>query len=194
MAMKFKKTTIHSFVLPMLLQSNFLSRLPQERSWSILYLHVGHAIRSRIYKLKPFPSEVNKLPNWFPGTGFRKTAREWSSTLNQMIELPYQYVKDQMVISKLLQLAGCLLLLRQASGIAPPSFTAKLLQERDVTPEQEFDIKWSAGSLYSAGADTVSRSAHTPPPKPADAEKNWFCADTSPINRLFQLSTRSSKQ
>ncbi|KAF7762119.1 hypothetical protein Agabi119p4_8712 [Agaricus bisporus var. burnettii] len=81
---------------------------------------------------------LSKLPDWLPGTGFKSTAREWAATLNEMIESPYQYVKDQM-----------------ASGTAPPSFTSKLLEEPNLTPEQEFDIKWSAGSLYSGGADTT---------------------------------------
>jgi hypothetical protein len=48
---------------------------------------------------------------------------------------------------------------RQAAGTAPPSFTANLLEEPDLTPEKDFDIKWSAGSLYSGGADTVSASS-----------------------------------
>lgn len=81
---------------------------------------------------------LRRLPDWFPGTGFKRTAREWASTLHEMIEAPHQYVKDQM-----------------AAGAAPPSFTANLLVEPDLTPEKEFDIKWSAGSLYSGGADTT---------------------------------------
>jgi hypothetical protein len=41
--------------------------------------------------------QVSFIPDWFPGTGFKKTAREWANTLNEMIERPHQYVKDQMV-------------------------------------------------------------------------------------------------
>jgi len=40
---------------------------------------------------------VRQLPDWFPGTGFKKTAQEWASTLNQAVEAPYEYVKGQMV-------------------------------------------------------------------------------------------------
>lgn len=49
---------------------------------------------------------MRKLPDWLPGTGFKSTAREWAATLNEMIESPYQYVKDQMVIFELRQLTG----------------------------------------------------------------------------------------
>ncbi|KAJ3563157.1 hypothetical protein NP233_g9122 [Leucocoprinus birnbaumii] len=77
------------------------------------------------------------LPDWFPGAGFKKTAREWAQTLDEMIEKPHKYVKEQI-----------------AKGIAKPSFTADLLGNSDVDAGQEFDIKWSAGSLYGGGADT----------------------------------------
>ncbi|KAF9453375.1 cytochrome P450 [Macrolepiota fuliginosa MF-IS2] len=81
---------------------------------------------------------LNRLPDWFPGTGFKETAREWANTLDNMIEQPYQYVKDQLSL-----------------GTAELSFTARLLEEPGLTPEKEFDIKWTAGSLYSGGADTT---------------------------------------
>ncbi len=51
-------------------------------------------------------------------------------------------------------------------GIAAPSFTAKLLEDPYLTPEKEFDIKWSAGSLYSGGSDTVSRFFPVPHSRP----------------------------
>ncbi|KAJ3560510.1 hypothetical protein NP233_g10793 [Leucocoprinus birnbaumii] len=78
---------------------------------------------------------VNLIPAW---TGFKRTAQQWANTLNEMIDSPHQFVKEQM-----------------AAGVAPPSFTANLLAEPDLTPEKEFDIKWSSGSLYSGGADTT---------------------------------------
>lgn len=37
------------------------------------------------------------LPAWLPGTGFRKLAREWKHTLQQMADVPHQFVKRQMV-------------------------------------------------------------------------------------------------
>ena len=40
---------------------------------------------------------VQYLPAWFPGAGFKKTAALWAESLVNMVEQPYQYVKQQMV-------------------------------------------------------------------------------------------------
>lgn len=42
-------------------------------------------------------SVVRYIPEWFPGGGFHKTAREWAVTLAQMTTEPFEYVKEQMV-------------------------------------------------------------------------------------------------
>jgi len=83
------------------------------------------------------------IPAWFPGARFKKTAAEWSKTLDEMAEGPHQFVKQQM-----------------AAGNAEPSFSSRLLEEPGLTEEQEFDIKWSAASLYSGGADTTVASIY----------------------------------
>lgn len=50
---------------------------------------------------------------------------------------------------------------QMVSGIAPPSYLRNLLQEEDtkkeksLSAEEEFTAKWTAGSLYLGGADTV---------------------------------------
>jgi hypothetical protein len=44
----------------------------------------------------------------------------------------------------------------QAAGIAPKSFTSNLLEGRTLSAEEDHIVKWSAASLYSGGADTVS--------------------------------------
>ncbi|KAJ3563160.1 hypothetical protein NP233_g9121 [Leucocoprinus birnbaumii] len=86
---------------------------------------------------------LSLVPDWFPGTRFKTIAREWAKKLEEMIEGPHQYVKDQM-----------------SSGSATSSFTSNLLKEPDITPEKEFEIKWSAGSLYAGGADTTVSSIY----------------------------------
>ncbi|KAF5360382.1 hypothetical protein D9756_005180 [Leucocoprinus leucothites] len=83
------------------------------------------------------------IPAWFPGAKFKITAREWANTLNEMVERPYQYVKEQM-----------------AQGTAAPSFTENLLRELDMNSEKEEGIKWSAASMYVAGADTTVSSIY----------------------------------
>ena len=40
---------------------------------------------------------VAKIPEWFPGAGFRKTAKEWAKTLNEMVDQPFNLVKSQVV-------------------------------------------------------------------------------------------------
>ncbi|KAG1874761.1 cytochrome P450 [Suillus subalutaceus] len=79
-----------------------------------------------------------KVPEWLPGAGFKRTAREWHESLEEMVAAPYKFVKDQM-----------------AAGIAPKSFVSNLLEGRTVTAEEDHVVKWSAASLYSGGADTT---------------------------------------
>ncbi|KAF9531077.1 cytochrome P450 [Crepidotus variabilis] len=81
---------------------------------------------------------LRHVPEWVPGAGFKKTAALWATTLARMADGPHEFVKKQM-----------------AAGIAEPSFTSSLLEEPDLTPDREHDIKWSAASLYSGGADTT---------------------------------------
>ncbi|PPQ73581.1 hypothetical protein CVT26_010565 [Gymnopilus dilepis] len=81
---------------------------------------------------------LRHIPEWFPGASFRKTAKKWADTLNTLVEMPHQYVKKQMEL-----------------GTAKASFTSQLLDSANLTVEEEEDIKWSAASLYSGGADTT---------------------------------------
>jgi hypothetical protein len=72
------------------------------------------------------------VPTWVPGAGFQRIAKEWSATLKEMVDMPYNFTKQQM-----------------ASGTAPPSFTSNLLDRGVLNADDEFNIKWSAASLYS---------------------------------------------
>ena len=45
---------------------------------------------------------VRHLPAWFPGAGFKHTAALWAESLVNMVEKPYQFVKQQMVDLKFL--------------------------------------------------------------------------------------------
>jgi hypothetical protein len=45
-----------------------------------------------------FPS-MRKLPQWLPGMGFIKLAAEWAKDTARMVEVPYNYTKEQMVFS-----------------------------------------------------------------------------------------------
>ncbi|KAG2104686.1 cytochrome P450 [Suillus discolor] len=79
-----------------------------------------------------------KVPAWFPGAGFKRIAREWRGTLEEMVSAPHEFVKDQMV-----------------AGVAPVSFTSNLLEGGDVSAEKEHIVKWSAFSIYAGGTETT---------------------------------------
>ncbi|KAL1962244.1 hypothetical protein VTN77DRAFT_9900 [Rasamsonia byssochlamydoides] len=81
------------------------------------------------------------LPDWFPGTGFKRTARSWRRSVTNVTEKPYAFVKRQM-----------------ANGRYEPSYVSQLLEQGDLDPEEEFVVKWSAMSLYTGGADTTVSS------------------------------------
>ncbi|KAH6892392.1 cytochrome P450 [Thelonectria olida] len=81
---------------------------------------------------------LKSIPDWIPGTGFKKIAKQWSSELRDVTEKPYTFVKHQM-----------------AQGKDDSSFLSRLLEAGDETPDEKFTNKWSAMSLYTAGADTT---------------------------------------
>ncbi|TFY76167.1 hypothetical protein EWM64_g7846 [Hericium alpestre] len=77
------------------------------------------------------------VPDWVPGAGWKQTAKEWAADLARMADAPHDFVKKHM-----------------AAGTAVPSFTS-MHMDGELTPEQEFNVKWAAASLYSGGADTT---------------------------------------
>ncbi|KAG1719685.1 cytochrome P450 [Suillus lakei] len=85
-----------------------------------------------------FVPSLAKVPEWFPGAGFKRLAREWRQLLEEAVDAPYRFVKDQM-----------------AAGIAPMSFTSNLLEGSTLSVEEDHMVKWSAASLYTGGADTT---------------------------------------
>ncbi|KAI0128219.1 putative cytochrome P450 oxidoreductase OrdA-like protein [Hypoxylon sp. NC0597] len=84
---------------------------------------------------------LRRLPDWFPGAGFKQIGREWGAQLIDVTEKPYAFVKHQM-----------------AQGKNEMSFLSRLLEAGDADPEKQFENKWSAMALYAAGADTTVSS------------------------------------
>ncbi|KAE8155236.1 cytochrome P450 [Aspergillus avenaceus] len=80
------------------------------------------------------------LPTWFPGAGFKRAANAWRRTLFATIEKPYRFVQQQM-----------------SQGSYQPSYLSSLLEDGRgrSTAEEEIVTKWSAGALYTGGADTT---------------------------------------
>ncbi|KXH38769.1 hypothetical protein CNYM01_03503 [Colletotrichum nymphaeae SA-01] len=80
------------------------------------------------------------VPTWMPGAGFKKTAEIFRQHLLQGIEVPYDYVKEQM-----------------ANGNDDVSYVAGLIKDlhRKIDPEETSVIGWTAASMLNAGTDTT---------------------------------------
>ncbi|KAG2058265.1 cytochrome P450 [Suillus hirtellus] len=81
---------------------------------------------------------VAKVPEWFPGAGFKHIAHECHKNTKEMAAAPYKFVKDQV-----------------AAGIAPKSFASDLLKDHTLSLEENYIMKWSAVFLFSSGANTT---------------------------------------
>ncbi|KIK97014.1 hypothetical protein PAXRUDRAFT_10437 [Paxillus rubicundulus Ve08.2h10] len=96
--------------------------------------------------LSAFPI-LEKLPAWFPGAGFKRDAAYGKELATQMLNVPFNWVKDNM-----------------AAGNAPPSMVADCLaqiDEKDDYDKQEYAIKATAATVFIAGFETASSTLHT---------------------------------
>lgn len=87
------------------------------------------------------------VPEWFPGGGFHKEARQWRKMVSEAVNTPYEFVLEHMVCFFLHVLENCTLMLAQAKGDAAPSLTSRVLQE-GVTAEDEEILKWTSFGMY----------------------------------------------
>lgn len=78
---------------------------------------------------------LKHLPQWLPMQQFRRTAEEWAQTLAAMVDLPFEFVNEQIDTS-----------------CTTASFTRSALELNEY---DETVVKWAAGSLYSGGSDTT---------------------------------------
>ncbi|OJJ48126.1 hypothetical protein ASPZODRAFT_2123095 [Penicilliopsis zonata CBS 506.65] len=80
------------------------------------------------------------LPEWFPGAGFHRTAREWGQTLALVAEQPYAFVVHQM-----------------GQGNNETSYVSKHIEDLNhkPTPDEEHTIKWTAATMFAGGSDTT---------------------------------------
>jgi cytochrome P450 len=80
------------------------------------------------------------LPEWFPGAQFKRTARVAKKRAVTMVESPFAFAKQQV-----------------ASGSDGVSYVSKMLEQHDSnnSSEHEDTIKWTATTMYGAGADTI---------------------------------------
>ncbi|KAF9522935.1 cytochrome P450 [Crepidotus variabilis] len=80
------------------------------------------------------------MPEWLPGTGFLKSARQWRKTIEATADVPYTYTVNQIT-----------------AGTASLSFVSTGLEDNEASPSPEYlhGLKWTAASMYSGGADTT---------------------------------------
>ncbi|KAJ7237762.1 cytochrome P450, partial [Mycena rebaudengoi] len=99
------------------------------------------------YLVDMFPA-LKYVPKWCPGAEFQRKAEEWRKLARAMVDMPYTETKRQM-----------------ECGIAPRSFTSDALhtlrESDDGSYYGEEDIKASAGTMFSAGADTTVSALST---------------------------------
>lgn len=79
---------------------------------------------------------LRHIPDWFPGAGFKQMARDFRKTFQELVDVPFEFVKKQM-----------------STGKALRSFTSAMLEE-GASAEEQFLIKWTAISLDTGGVDT----------------------------------------
>ena len=86
------------------------------------------------------------MPEWLPGTGFKRTARRYKQTLMEATNKPYDFVLRQM-----------------EAGTNEPSYVSKYVQQYEgrLGPKEDDIGRWTALGIYLGGADTVSDNGNT---------------------------------
>ncbi|KAI0789549.1 OrdA protein [Abortiporus biennis] len=87
-----------------------------------------------VFLVDVFPS-LRFLPEWLPGMGFKKLARDWKKDTDAMVQVPYEYTKSQI-----------------RSGSTVRSFVSAGLQQ---DTKESVDLDFMASSLYGGGSDTT---------------------------------------
>ncbi|KAL7914398.1 cytochrome P450 [Trichoderma velutinum] len=83
------------------------------------------------------------LPEWFPGAGFKRIAREAKANVDASADVPFEFVKQQM-----------------AMGTHQESFCSKLIDsfkysDKEIGQDIDDAIKWTAAVMFLGGADTT---------------------------------------
>ena len=106
---------------------------------------------------------VRHLPNWFPGTQFKRDAAKWDKLVEDMYEMPFAHVKRNMVqslVTILIYEYTVADLHVQAEGKLVPSLTTSLLSDLDASKDNsklEELIKYVVGTVYVGACNLNSR-------------------------------------
>ncbi|KAJ7509507.1 cytochrome P450 [Mycena galericulata] len=99
------------------------------------------ALASTAHCVFRIPS-LKYVPDFFPGAGFKKLAREWNKSVSAMREVPFAFVKRSL-----------------AEGSAKSSIASRVLEDIEGTPnaeEKEIVLKDILGACYGGSDTTVS--------------------------------------
>lgn len=71
----------------------------QEHSWLIAFPCVRDSNSGRLYLCMDRLTKctVRYVPEWFPGAGFKKVARTMREDLERLYDVPFDFVKSEMV-------------------------------------------------------------------------------------------------
>ncbi|CAF9941089.1 MAG: hypothetical protein HETSPECPRED_002868 [Heterodermia speciosa] len=78
------------------------------------------------------------LPQWMPGTGFKKLAQKWRPIVQEMNSKPYAFVRSQL-----------------EKGVTNTSYAARLIQAGEPSLEVSSINEWSASALFGGAGDTI---------------------------------------
>jgi cytochrome P450 len=81
---------------------------------------------------------LRHVPEWLPGAGFQRTAREYRKLWDQVTGVPFQFTEERI----------------KSGDVAKPSFISGLLEQNPAPEEMDY-IRDSATGLYAGGADTT---------------------------------------
>ncbi|KAF8209020.1 cytochrome P450 [Mycena galopus ATCC 62051] len=103
-----------------------------------------------------FIPALKYVPEWVPGTGFKRMAKEWRKRATDMMELPFAEAKR--IIANLIPCLASITQFQKASGNAPTSFVSVSLSSIDESEDkkvQEQAVKVMARTICVGGADTT---------------------------------------
>ncbi|KAI1437328.1 cytochrome protein [Xylaria sp. CBS 124048] len=135
------RTAAGAFILKMIygytIEPHKPDRLVQLIDASTEYFAAAAASGTWLVDILP---ALRYLPEWMPGTGWKKTAKLWNATVTETGEKPLRFARKQ-----------------AARGNPEKSYVNRLYREKgdELTHEDHELIKWSAFSLYGGGADTT---------------------------------------
>jgi hypothetical protein len=103
------------------------------------------------------------LPSWFPGTGQANRAKSLQGIVSRFHEWPVEELSRKIVRAlHIIAFQFDLTLRLQAAGTAEPCFLEAQLRQAEENKELREIVKYTAGSLFGGGEDTVCLSFFVP--------------------------------